>query len=151
MKCCALVDFALGPSPSAMGLNDSLDNGKADASSLEILPRMESLEYAEQFVDMFHVETRAVVGWMVANTRVGDGFRLPGHGESRWTMNDTRFQEGLIGRICIGRAASRLRGLQLFVIDNRNGRGYCDPQIRRTEKAEPFWLASEGASTRRLP
>ena len=55
-----LVGPALGPHPPAMPGNDPLDDGEPDPGTWE-LGAMETLEDAEELVDILHVEAGAVI------------------------------------------------------------------------------------------
>jgi len=56
-----LTGLALGPDASAVAVHDPLHRRKADARALELGRRVEPLEWREQAMRLFHVETRAVV------------------------------------------------------------------------------------------
>ncbi len=58
---CTLVQFSLCPHSASMLLNDALHRGQADARTFELLRAVQPLEDSEQFVDILHVETDAVV------------------------------------------------------------------------------------------
>ena len=57
----ALALGSLRPNPAAMAMNDALDSRQADAASGEILRRVKPLESAEEFADIRHVETGAII------------------------------------------------------------------------------------------
>src|ERR1700691_3713382 len=61
VKSCTLVHFGFSPCATAVFLHDALHRGQSDARAFKVLGTMQALEYAEEFVGIFHVEARPVV------------------------------------------------------------------------------------------
>src|SRR5258707_512267 len=57
----ALVDLRLGPRPASVAGDDSPYIGEPHACALEFFRPMQPLEHSEQFLGVFHVETRSIV------------------------------------------------------------------------------------------
>src|SRR5262245_28140004 len=57
----ALIDVRLGPDAAAVSIDDALHYGQPDAGAVEFTVVVETLECAEQFSGVSHIESRAVV------------------------------------------------------------------------------------------
>src|ERR1035437_8806820 len=57
----AFINRGFGPEVPAVLAHDPVHGGQPDAGALEVLGPMEALEYAEQFVGVFHIKADAVV------------------------------------------------------------------------------------------
>src|SRR5262245_28226360 len=57
----ALPDLRLGPDPSAVTIDNSLYDRQPDAGPFIFLGPVQSLEDAEQFMNILHVKTGAVI------------------------------------------------------------------------------------------
>ena len=55
------IEFGLRPDPSAVPLDDALDQGQAHAGSFKLIIAVQPLEDAEEFVGVFRVEADAIV------------------------------------------------------------------------------------------
>jgi hypothetical protein len=53
--------FPLGPDLAAMAMDNTLDQGEADAGAWEFSFRVQALKGAEKFVGVGHVKTGAIV------------------------------------------------------------------------------------------
>src|SRR5687768_16228357 len=56
-----LVDLRMGPDPSAMSRNDSMDDRESHSGPLIVFGPMKPLEDPECLVDIFHIEPNAIV------------------------------------------------------------------------------------------
>jgi hypothetical protein len=61
VKRCAFLFLAFGPDAASMTEQDALDIGKADASALKFLFKMEALKNAEEFANVLHIETYTII------------------------------------------------------------------------------------------
>src|SRR5436309_4606093 len=60
-KGCALVQFRLGPDPSAVLVDDALADGQAHAGSFKVLHPVHALEHSEELAGVIHIEAGAIV------------------------------------------------------------------------------------------
>ncbi len=63
-KCRTFVDFRLRPYPTAVPVDDSLDEGQAYACSLIPVLAVKALKHAEEFVVVFHVKANTILPLM---------------------------------------------------------------------------------------
>src|SRR4030067_3062358 len=56
------VDLAFHPDASTVAMDDALNDGQPDAGAFVLIRAVQPLEDSEEFVDIGHVETYAVVG-----------------------------------------------------------------------------------------
>ncbi len=66
----ALVDSGLRPNAPAVLAHDALNRGKSDAGAGKLFHRMQALKRVEQFVGVFHSETRAIIAYKVSRLAV---------------------------------------------------------------------------------
>src|SRR4051794_24140234 len=57
----AATDSGVGPDPSAVANDDTLDCGQANAGTLKFVGMMKTLEHAKKLVRVLHVETHAII------------------------------------------------------------------------------------------
>src|SRR5437867_8831244 len=69
----ALINFTLSPDPATMALDNTCHGCEADSCSLEIGGRMEPPERGEEFVDVSHLESGAIVMQTIDRSFIGPG------------------------------------------------------------------------------
>ena len=57
----AFVNLRFGADVASMPMDDALDRRQPDACAFEFTDAMEALERSEQFIDIGHIEPRAIV------------------------------------------------------------------------------------------
>src|SRR5205823_3735271 len=76
------VNLRFGPNPSAVPLDDPVDDRQADAGTLEILTAVHSLKHPEELAGVFHVEAGPIipnkVGWTLDGIGLKDANFDPG-------------------------------------------------------------------------
>src|SRR5436190_21764276 len=71
------VDGGVGPDTAPVAMNNTVDDGQADAGSFEIFGAMQALENAEELVRKTHVEAGAIVPYRIGALR---RIEADGHG-----------------------------------------------------------------------
>jgi len=56
-----MIDLCLGPDQPPVFSNDPMHSGQTHSGSFKFRVGVEALEYAEQFLGIFHVEAHAVI------------------------------------------------------------------------------------------
>jgi hypothetical protein len=61
METCSLVNFRLGPNPTAMLSYDPVHHCQANASALEFVIGMQTLKHAEELICVAHIEACTII------------------------------------------------------------------------------------------